>query len=67
MEPFDAIKMLTGSLVAIATPMKSDGALDLDAFKRLIDRHIDQGTHGIVAVGTTGRNRRRSTSTNTAC
>jgi 4-hydroxy-tetrahydrodipicolinate synthase len=46
--------MLTGSLVAIATPMSEDGALDLDAYKHLIDWHIEQGTQGIVAVGTTG-------------
>jgi len=46
--------MITGSLVAIVTPMKQDGALDLDAFRRLIDWHIDEGTDGIVVVGTTG-------------
>jgi len=46
--------MLTGSLVAIATPMMDDGALDLDAYRRLIEWHIAEGTHGIVAVGTTG-------------
>lgn len=46
--------MLTGSLVAIATPMHADGGLDLDRFRRLIDWHIHDGTNGIVAVGTTG-------------
>lgn len=46
--------MLTGSLVAIATPMHADGGLDLDRFRRLIDWHIQNGTNGIVAVGTTG-------------
>jgi 4-hydroxy-tetrahydrodipicolinate synthase len=45
---------LQGSLVAIVTPMQEDGALDLDAFRRLIDWHIKEGTDGIVAVGTTG-------------
>jgi 4-hydroxy-tetrahydrodipicolinate synthase len=45
---------LQGSLVAIVTPMKEDGALDLDAYRRLIDWHIQQGTDGIVVVGTTG-------------
>jgi 4-hydroxy-tetrahydrodipicolinate synthase len=45
---------LQGSLVAIVTPMKDDGALDLEAFRRLIDWHIAEGTDGIVAVGTTG-------------
>jgi 4-hydroxy-tetrahydrodipicolinate synthase len=34
--------------------MREDGALDLDAFRRLIDWHIDEGTDGIVVVGTTG-------------
>ncbi len=45
---------LQGSLVAIVTPMQDDGALDLDAFRRLIDWHIQEGTEGIVVVGTTG-------------
>ena len=43
-----------GSLVAIVTPMSDDGALDLDALRRLIDWHIAEGTDGIVIVGTTG-------------
>jgi 4-hydroxy-tetrahydrodipicolinate synthase len=46
--------MLTGSLVAIATPMQHGGALDLPALGRLIDFHIANGTAGIVIVGTTG-------------
>jgi 4-hydroxy-tetrahydrodipicolinate synthase len=46
--------MLTGSLVAIATPMHADGGLDLERFCKLIDFHIDNGTNGIVVVGTTG-------------
>jgi len=45
---------LKGSLVAIVTPMQGDGALDLDAFRRLIDWHIAEGTDGLVVVGTTG-------------
>jgi 4-hydroxy-tetrahydrodipicolinate synthase len=45
---------LKGSLVAIVTPMLEDGALDFDAFRRLIDWHINEGTDGIVVVGTTG-------------
>lgn len=45
---------ITGSLVAIVTPMHPDGSLDLDAYRRLIDWHIAEGTHAIVAVGTTG-------------
>ena len=46
--------LLQGSLVAIVTPMLEDGALDLVAFRKLIDWHIEQGTDGIVVVGTTG-------------
>src|SRR5690554_536288 len=46
--------MIQGSLVALATPMFADGALDWDALKKLVDFHVKQGTHGIVAVGTTG-------------
>ena len=46
--------MLKGSLVAIVTPMHDDGSLDLDAFRKLIDWHVKEGTDGIVVVGTTG-------------
>jgi len=50
--------MITGSLVAIVTPMKSageeDAQLDYAAFRRLIDWHVEEGTDGIVVVGTTG-------------
>ena len=46
--------MLTGSLVAIVTPMREGGALDLPALRRLIDFHVTNGTAGIVIVGTTG-------------
>jgi 4-hydroxy-tetrahydrodipicolinate synthase len=46
--------MLSGSLVAIVTPMLADGALDLPRLKQLIDWHIAEGTDGIVIVGTTG-------------
>jgi 4-hydroxy-tetrahydrodipicolinate synthase len=45
---------LQGSLVAIVTPMQDDAALDLEAFRRLIDWHVAEGTDGIVVVGTTG-------------
>ena len=47
-------KPIQGSLVAIVTPMHPDGSLDLQSYKDLIDWHIKSGTHGIVAVGTTG-------------
>ncbi|RHW21871.1 4-hydroxy-tetrahydrodipicolinate synthase [Pseudomonas jilinensis] len=46
--------MISGSLVALVTPMDSRGELDWQALERLIDFHLDQGTDGIVAVGTTG-------------
>ena len=45
---------LEGSLVALITPMDADGQVDFSALGRLIEFHIEQGTHGIVAVGTTG-------------
>lgn len=46
--------MITGSLVAIVTPMHEDGQLDLARFRNLIDWHVAEGTDGIVVVGTTG-------------
>jgi 4-hydroxy-tetrahydrodipicolinate synthase len=46
--------MITGSLVAIVTPMLEDGRLDLPRWRKLIDWHVDEGTDGIVVVGTTG-------------
>lgn len=46
--------MITGSLVALVTPMFEDGSIDWDSYKSLINWHVAQGTHGIVAVGTTG-------------
>ena len=46
--------MITGSLVAIVTPMFEDGVLDIARFKSLIDWHIAEGTDGIVVVGTSG-------------
>ena len=46
--------MITGSIVAIVSPMFEDGSLDFDSYRQLIDWHIEQGTDSIVAVGTTG-------------
>ena len=46
--------MFKGSLVAIVTPMDEEGGLDLDRFRALLDFHINQGTDGVVVVGTTG-------------
>ena len=45
---------LKGSYVAIATPMLSNGEIDFSALERLVEFHVEHGTHGIVAVGTTG-------------
>ncbi|QQD16855.1 4-hydroxy-tetrahydrodipicolinate synthase [Spongiibacter nanhainus] len=46
--------MISGSIVAIVTPMHADGSIDWEALSRLIDWHVEQGSDGIVAVGTTG-------------
>lgn len=46
--------MLSGSFVAVVTPMHGDGSLDLPALCKLIDFHVANGTSGIVVVGTTG-------------
>jgi 4-hydroxy-tetrahydrodipicolinate synthase len=46
--------MFKGSLVALITPMRADGAIDERGFASFIDWQIQQGTHGIVPVGTTG-------------
>lgn len=46
--------MFSGSLVAIVTPMRPDGALDFGAWERLVDFHVAGGTSGIVVGGTTG-------------
>lgn len=46
--------MFHGSMVALITPMKEDGALDFEALTRLVEFHIENGTDALVAVGTTG-------------
>lgn len=46
--------MITGSIVALATPMHDNGDIDWENLDRLIEFHIKEGTDGIVAVGTTG-------------
>lgn len=48
------MNQIKGSLVAIVTPMQEDGQLDYASLRKLIDWHIDEGTDGIVIVGTTG-------------
>jgi 4-hydroxy-tetrahydrodipicolinate synthase len=48
------MKPIVGSIVAMVTPMHEDGRLDLDAYRRLIDWHIAEGTDCLAVVGTTG-------------
>jgi len=45
---------LQGSFVALVTPMLADGSIDHESLESLIEWHIEKGTNGIVAVGTTG-------------
>jgi len=46
--------MITGSIVALLTPMHPDGSVDWESLDRLLDMHLTAGTSAIVAVGTTG-------------
>ena len=46
--------MITGSIVALVTPMNADGSVDWENLDRLVDFHVKEGTDAIVAVGTTG-------------
>ena len=46
--------MIQGNVVALVTPMQSDGEIDWDALRRLVDWHVESGTDAIVSVGTTG-------------
>ncbi|MGE8303861.1 MAG: 4-hydroxy-tetrahydrodipicolinate synthase [Pseudomonas kermanshahensis] len=46
--------MIAGSMVALVTPMDAQGRLDWDSLGKLVDFHLENGTHAIVAVGTTG-------------
>lgn len=46
--------MLSGSIVALVTPMTADGSVDWPTLDSLIEWHIEAGTHGIVPMGTTG-------------
>jgi 4-hydroxy-tetrahydrodipicolinate synthase len=46
--------MITGSIVALVTPMHADGSVDWAGLERLLDLHLDAGTSAIGAVGTTG-------------
>ena len=46
--------MITGSIVALVTPMHGNGDIDWHSLEKLIEWHIDSGTNAIVAMGTTG-------------
>lgn len=46
--------MLSGSMVALVTPMNADGAIDYAALAKLIDLHVESGTEALVIAGTTG-------------
>ncbi len=46
--------MFAGSLVALVTPMQPDGSIDFDAWSRLLEFHVANGTAGIVVAGSTG-------------
>ena len=48
------MQALKGSLVALITPMKLNGDIDYEKLDALLDWHIEEGTNGIVSVGTTG-------------
>lgn len=45
---------ITGSVVALATPMHEDGSIDYPTLRKLIDWHVEQGTDCLSVVGTTG-------------
>ncbi len=46
--------MFRGSIVALVTPFSEDFSVDFEAYGRLIDFHLEHGTHGIVPCGCTG-------------
>ena len=46
--------MISGSIVALVTPMDTEGKIDWEALDSLLDWHVDMGTCAIVPVGTTG-------------
>jgi 4-hydroxy-tetrahydrodipicolinate synthase len=58
------MKPITGSIVALVTPMQDDGSVDYAALRRLIDWHIAEGTDCIGVVGTTGESPTVSTEEN---
>ena len=53
-EPKQDMKPITGSIVALATPMHEDGSVDYPTLRKLVDWHVAEGTDCIGVVGTTG-------------
>ena len=47
-------KQLKGSFPPLVTPFKDDGSVDYDAYAKLVEFQVKDGTHGIVVTGTTG-------------
>jgi 4-hydroxy-tetrahydrodipicolinate synthase len=58
------MKQITGSIVALVTPLHADGSVDFASLRKLVDWHIDQGTDCIGVVGTTGESPTVSTEEN---
>jgi len=58
--------MIKGSIVALVTPMTENGEIDLPTLDQLLEWHIEEGTDGIVAVGTTGESPTLSMEENSA-
>ncbi|HOH42388.1 MAG TPA: dihydrodipicolinate synthase family protein, partial [Candidatus Hydrogenedentes bacterium] len=46
--------LFSGSYVAMVTPFQESGAVDFDAYGRLVDFHLEQGSDGLVPCGCTG-------------
>jgi 4-hydroxy-tetrahydrodipicolinate synthase len=50
----EGLTMMSGSMVAVVTPMDADGSVNYRQFAKLIDFHVDSGTQVLVVAGTTG-------------
>jgi 4-hydroxy-tetrahydrodipicolinate synthase len=60
------MNMISGSIVALVTPMLNDGAVDWESLDALLEMHIQEGTGAVVAVGTTGESATLSVKEHTA-
>ena len=45
---------LKGSFPPLVTPFNDDGSVDYDTYAKLVEFHVEGGSHGIVVTGTTG-------------